>query len=91
MLAYVYWHVAPRNIAAAQYESALLRFAQALAAAKWPGFPGNANYAVGTTPWLGERTGPERARWLDGTRDRPSQARLACSQPRRHNPLENRS
>ena len=66
MLAYVYWHAAPASTAAAEYEKILLRFGHALADAKSPGFLGNASYAVGATPWLGE-PGYEDWAWLEGS------------------------
>jgi len=66
VLAYVYWHAAPQNVAAAEYEKMLLRFGHALADAKSPGFLGNASYAVGQTPWLGE-PGYEDWVWLEGS------------------------
>ena len=66
MLAYVYWHAAPTNMVAAEYEKTLLRFGYALAATKSPGLIGNASYAVGETPWLGE-PGYEDWIWLEGS------------------------
>ena len=66
MLAYVYWHAAPTNMVAAEYEKTLLRFGYALAATKSPGLIGNASYAVGATPWLGE-PGYEDWAWLEGS------------------------
>lgn len=66
MRAYVYWHAAPEGVAAADYERMLLSFGRALADAKSPGFLGNASYAVGATPWLGE-PGYEDWVWLEGS------------------------
>jgi hypothetical protein len=66
MRAYVYWHTAPESIAAADYERMLIRFGNALAEAKSPGFLGNASYAVGAAPWLGE-PGYEDWVWLEGS------------------------
>ena len=66
MLAYVFWHAAPANIAAADYEKTLLRFGHALADSGSPGFLGHASYAIGQTPWLGE-PGYEDWAWLEGS------------------------
>ena len=66
MLAYAYWHAAPRGMAAAEVEKGLLRLRHALAHATSPGFLGNASYAVGATPWLGE-PGYEDWAWLAGS------------------------
>jgi hypothetical protein len=66
MLAYVFWHAAPASIAAADYERTLLRFGHALADAGGPGFRGQASYAIGQTPWLGE-PGYEDWVWLEGS------------------------
>ncbi len=66
MLAYVFWHGVPDNLATAEYEKALLHFGYALANAKSPGLLGNASYAIGQTPWLGE-PGYEDWAWLEGS------------------------
>jgi hypothetical protein len=66
MLSYVYWHAAPASVAAADYEKTLLRFGHALGAAGSPGFQGQASYAIGQTPWLGE-PGYEDWVWLEGS------------------------
>ncbi len=66
MLAYVYWHAMPNNLAAEDYERNLLHFNDALANAKIPGVLANASYAIGQTPWLGE-AGYEDWTWLEGS------------------------
>jgi hypothetical protein len=66
MLAYVFWHAVPDNFATADYEKNLLHFGDALANAKIPGLLGNASYAIGQTPWLGE-PGYEDWTWLEGS------------------------
>ncbi len=66
MLAYVFWHAVPNVSAAAEYEKKLLHFGRALADAKIPGLLGNASYAIGATPWLGE-PGYEDWSWLEGS------------------------
>ncbi|HET8608301.1 MAG TPA: hypothetical protein VFM11_01055 [Burkholderiales bacterium] len=63
MLAYVFWHAAPENVNAAEYEKVLSDFARNLAAIDCPGFLGNASYAIGMTPWLHEN-GYEDWNWL---------------------------
>jgi hypothetical protein len=87
MLAYVFWHAAPGNVDKAEYEKALLNFAQHLSAVDCPGFMGNASYAIGETPWLHE-DGYEDWNWLvdsaaidrlnemavSGTMEKPHQA-----------------
>lgn len=64
MYAYVFWHAAPDNVAAAEYEKTLLHFGQALAKLKIPGLLNNASYSISQTPWLGE-PGYEDWAWLD--------------------------
>ena len=66
MLAYVFWHAMPSNLAAVDYEKNLLYFNDALANAKIPGLLGNASYAISQTPWLGE-PGYEDWTWLEGS------------------------
>lgn len=66
MRAYLFWHAAPDNSRAAEYEKTLLQFGDALANAKSPGLLGNASYAIGPTPWLRE-PGYEDWAWLQGS------------------------
>jgi len=66
VIGYVFWHAAPEGAALAEYEKTVFRFGGALANAKIPGFLGNASYAIGRTPWLGE-TGYEDWAWLEGS------------------------
>ena len=66
MLAYLFWHAAPDGAIVAEYEKTVGRFGSALADAKVPGMLGNASYAIGRTPWLGE-SGYEDWAWLEGS------------------------
>ena len=66
MLAYLFWHAGPDGALAADYEKTVARFGRALADANVPGLLGNATYAIGRTPWLGE-TGYEDWAWLEGS------------------------
>ena len=66
MIAYVFWHAAPDGAAIAEYEKTVVRFGSALADANVPGLLGNASYAIGRTPWLGE-SGYEDWAWLEGS------------------------
>jgi hypothetical protein len=66
VIAYVFWHAAPDSSATAEYEKVLVRFGRALTEANSPGLLGNASYAIGETPWLGE-PGYEDWAWLEGS------------------------
>lgn len=66
MIAYLFWHAAPDGAAIAEYEKTVVRFGGALADARIPGLLGNASYAIGRTPWLGE-PGYEDWAWLEGS------------------------
>jgi hypothetical protein len=66
VLAYVFWHAAPGSSATAEYERRLLHFGDTLAKERVPGLLGNASYAIGPTPWLGE-PGYEDWAWLEGS------------------------
>lgn len=66
MLAYLFWHAAPDGAVAAEYEKTVVRFGAALADSQIPGLLDNASFAIGRTPWLGER-GYEDWVWLEGS------------------------
>lgn len=66
MLADLFWHAAPDGAVAAEYEKTVVRFGAALADSQIPGLLDNASFAIGRTPWLGER-GYEDWVWLEGS------------------------
>ena len=52
MLAYVFWHSRSSDVGPHEYERALVRFHEALAAAPPPGFAGSSAHAVDGIGWL---------------------------------------
>jgi hypothetical protein len=82
MLAYVFWHVPSADIAAKDYEAALLEFQSGLAGAPPPGLLSCSSYRIPEVPWLNGHRGYEDWYVLESTAALDSLNKAAVSPER---------